>query len=252
MLRDEARAVFPRTVIPRDFDTIEIPFAERGRPELVRWDPDAAAATGAAEPPNSVDAEPAAAEPPNWSTPSPRPPSPRREGPGSRGLRAGSLRYERLGTHHAAELEALMLDPRVWRTLQDPGEPPPTAPDILRNIERKHAHWEIHGSASGWCVTAPTAWRSAAAGCNTPRSPARARSRSAGGAARRWGRGFATELALTSIEAAFESLGLAEVIAYTQPDNLASRRVMEKAGMVYQGELIHEDLPHVLYRLQAP
>ena len=38
MVRDEARAVFPRTVIPRDFDTIEIPFAERGEPALVRWE----------------------------------------------------------------------------------------------------------------------------------------------------------------------------------------------------------------------
>ncbi len=38
LLRDEARAVFPRTVLPRDFDTIEIPFPERGEPELVRWD----------------------------------------------------------------------------------------------------------------------------------------------------------------------------------------------------------------------
>ena len=37
VLRDEARAVFARTVLPRDFDTIEIPFAERGEPELVRW-----------------------------------------------------------------------------------------------------------------------------------------------------------------------------------------------------------------------
>ncbi len=37
LLRDEARAIFPRTVLPRDFDTITIPFAERGRPELVRW-----------------------------------------------------------------------------------------------------------------------------------------------------------------------------------------------------------------------
>ncbi|MGA9858304.1 MAG: ribonuclease Z [Solirubrobacteraceae bacterium] len=37
-LRDEARAVFPQTVVPRDFDTIEIPFAERGEPALVRWD----------------------------------------------------------------------------------------------------------------------------------------------------------------------------------------------------------------------
>jgi len=37
-VRDEARAVFPGAVIPRDFDTIEIPFAERGGPELIRWD----------------------------------------------------------------------------------------------------------------------------------------------------------------------------------------------------------------------
>jgi ribonuclease Z len=37
VLRDEARAVFPETVLPRDFDSIEIPFAERGRPELLRF-----------------------------------------------------------------------------------------------------------------------------------------------------------------------------------------------------------------------
>ncbi len=38
-IRDEAREVFPDTVVPRDFDTIEIPLAERGEPELVRWEP---------------------------------------------------------------------------------------------------------------------------------------------------------------------------------------------------------------------
>jgi ribonuclease Z len=38
LLRDEARAVFQRTVLPRDFDTIELPFPERGEPKLVRWD----------------------------------------------------------------------------------------------------------------------------------------------------------------------------------------------------------------------
>lgn len=37
LLRDEARAIFPNTAIPRDFDTVEIPFAERGGPELIRW-----------------------------------------------------------------------------------------------------------------------------------------------------------------------------------------------------------------------
>jgi ribonuclease Z len=38
LLRDEARAAFANTVLPRDFDTIEIPFSERGEPHLVRWD----------------------------------------------------------------------------------------------------------------------------------------------------------------------------------------------------------------------
>ncbi len=44
-LRDEAREVFPATVVPRDFDTIEIPFAERGEPTLVRWQAAQAAAS---------------------------------------------------------------------------------------------------------------------------------------------------------------------------------------------------------------
>jgi ribonuclease Z len=37
LLRDEAREVFAETVMPRDFDAIEIPLPERGPPELVRW-----------------------------------------------------------------------------------------------------------------------------------------------------------------------------------------------------------------------
>ena len=32
----EARAVFPETVVPKDFDIIELPFRERGEPRLVR------------------------------------------------------------------------------------------------------------------------------------------------------------------------------------------------------------------------
>ncbi len=36
-LRDQARAVFAATEAPRDFDTIEVPFPERGRATLVRW-----------------------------------------------------------------------------------------------------------------------------------------------------------------------------------------------------------------------
>jgi ribonuclease Z len=58
LLRDEARVVFPGTVIPRDFDTIEVPFAERGEPTLIRWDARAAATAAAA----AAAAERAAAE----------------------------------------------------------------------------------------------------------------------------------------------------------------------------------------------
>jgi len=33
---EEARELFPDTVVPRDFDVVEIPFPERGQPELIR------------------------------------------------------------------------------------------------------------------------------------------------------------------------------------------------------------------------
>jgi ribonuclease Z len=36
-LREEARELFAATEVPRDFDTIEVPFPERGPAELIRW-----------------------------------------------------------------------------------------------------------------------------------------------------------------------------------------------------------------------
>src|SRR5687767_8717787 len=43
-VRDEARAVFPNTVVPRDFDEISVPFPERGEPALVKAEPEPVAA----------------------------------------------------------------------------------------------------------------------------------------------------------------------------------------------------------------
>jgi ribonuclease Z len=64
LLRDEARALFANTVLPRDFDTIELPLPERGQPTLVRWDerPPEAALPAATAPAAAI-AQPAATAP---------------------------------------------------------------------------------------------------------------------------------------------------------------------------------------------
>jgi RimJ/RimL family protein N-acetyltransferase len=46
-----------------------------------------------------------------------------------------------------------------------------------------------------------------------------------------WGHGYATEAAEASLRYGFERLGLGEIVAYTVPANVRSRRVMEKLGM---------------------
>jgi ribosomal-protein-alanine N-acetyltransferase len=66
-----------------------------------------------------------------------------------------------------------------------------------------------------------------------------------------WGKGFATEMARGSLNVAFQRLGFREIVALTLPTNQASRRVMEKAGLRYERDIIHAGLPHVLYRVKS-
>ena len=69
-----------------------------------------------------------------------------------------------------------------------------------------------------------------------------------------WGRGLATEIILACLRIAGEQLGLSSVVAITLPSNLASQRVMRRAGMAYERDILHEGEPHVLFRtaLRAP
>jgi len=41
---------------------------------------------------------------------------------------------------------------------------------------------------------------------------------------------------------------LVDVVSFTLPDNLTSRRVMEKLGFTFERDTRHAGLPHVLYR----
>jgi RimJ/RimL family protein N-acetyltransferase len=47
-----------------------------------------------------------------------------------------------------------------------------------------------------------------------------------------------------------EDLDLDELVAFTLPENVRSRRVMEKAGLFYERDIVHAGLPHVLYRIR--
>ena len=73
-----------------------------------------------------------------------------------------------------------------------------------------------------------------------------------------WGKGLAFEGARAAVKHAFGVLGLEEIVSFTVPANLHSRRVMEKLGMTHdpRDDFDHPGLPsghpmrrHVLYRL---
>jgi ribosomal-protein-alanine N-acetyltransferase len=63
-----------------------------------------------------------------------------------------------------------------------------------------------------------------------------------------WNLGLATEMALACSEIAFDILRLDNLVCLTLTTNIASQGVMQKAGFIYEREVIHADLPHVLYR----
>ena len=63
-----------------------------------------------------------------------------------------------------------------------------------------------------------------------------------------WGRGYATEIGRMLAGLALGPLDLESVIAYTLPGNARSHHVLEKCGFAEEGEIVHEELPHVLYR----
>jgi RimJ/RimL family protein N-acetyltransferase len=65
---------------------------------------------------------------------------------------------------------------------------------------------------------------------------------------RYWGRGLATEGARETVAVAFDEAGLERVISVTHPDHHASRRVMEKCGLLLQGERsVHGGLSRVVW-----
>jgi [ribosomal protein S5]-alanine N-acetyltransferase len=159
------------------------------------------------------------------------------------------LRGTRVTPDDHDALCALLGDPRVGATLGGTLSPA----EVEASLAAKMAHWERHDF--GWWL-----WRERATG--DPVARGGLQHTHVGGRdevevgwavmADRWGEGFATELGAASLRVAFERLALPDVVAFTLPENVASRRVMEKLGFAYERDVVHAGLPHVLYRIAGP
>jgi RimJ/RimL family protein N-acetyltransferase len=133
------------------------------------------------------------------------------------------------------DLVELDSDPEVMRFLTN-GRPTPrekiereTLPRIIRDYERLRGLGRMAaierstGAFLGWI------------GLDPPESGGPDDELELGYRLRRsaWGRGYATEGSLALIRRAFDEFGVRRIWAQTMAVNLASRRVMEKAGLRY-------------------
>lgn len=67
-----------------------------------------------------------------------------------------------------------------------------------------------------------------------------------------WGKGYATEAAIACVDYGFKTLKLKRIVGRAMSANLASVRVLEKAGLKLAGEMIFEEHPGLYFILDAP
>jgi [ribosomal protein S5]-alanine N-acetyltransferase len=150
-------------------------------------------------------------------------------------MRTERLDGEPLGPAHADRLAGLIGDPRVGETLGGVRSPAEAA----ENAAGHAAHWRSHGFGYWLWTERATGEPVARGGLHTAEVEGEPVVEIGWAvAAEHWGRGIATELGAASIDAAGR-LGIPEVVAFTLPANVGSRRVMEKLGMRYERVFEH-------------
>jgi [ribosomal protein S5]-alanine N-acetyltransferase len=167
-------------------------------------------------------------------------------------LETDRMVLERVRAEHAEALFALLSDPRIARTLFASGEPQSDAV-MAENLLSKLDHWQRYGFGmwllrdrqTGAVVGRGGLQHTFVAGCDEVEVGWAI-------APELWGQGLATEMALAAVAVAFDDLGLGEIVAFTLPTNVASRRVTAKSGFVFEQQIVHAGLPHVLYRQSRP
>jgi [ribosomal protein S5]-alanine N-acetyltransferase len=163
---------------------------------------------------------------------------------------------EPVGQRHRENAMALFGDPRVaaWIWPLERDDSGPRTPDQANGlVDRFLAHWAGHGYGMWYFAERESGDFVGQIGLQQADVEGRAVVEIGWTLLpAHWGQGYATEAARAALAYGFETVDLDEVVSFTLPHNLASRRVMEKLGMAYDHDFIHADLPHVLYRLPNP
>jgi RimJ/RimL family protein N-acetyltransferase len=155
------------------------------------------------------------------------------------------LRAERLTAAHAAELQRMHDDPAVMAHLGGVRNAAQTAAYLARNLK----HWADHGFGL-WIL------RELDGGDPVGRAVLRhilidgidEVEVGYGFYRAYWGRGLATEVTTECLALGRRHLHLGSIVAITSPDNLASNRVLQKAGLVHERDLIQDGVPSSLFR----
>lgn len=67
-----------------------------------------------------------------------------------------------------------------------------------------------------------------------------------------WGKELAVEMGKKALNIAFNKFYYPNVVCLTLVENKKSERVMQKIGFAFEDNIIHANLPHLLYRYQNP
>lgn len=153
-----------------------------------------------------------------------------------------------LQQHSASDLDELYLirsDPEVMRFITGA---PATKEQTLEGLNKHLNRWAEFGFGS-WAIRfkndpAIVGW------CGLDFLDTTTEIEVGYGLAKKyWGLGIATEAAEASLRFGFEQLNLERIVAVAYPQNIASRRVMEKLGMKYVREGFYYGADMVYYQI---
>jgi [ribosomal protein S5]-alanine N-acetyltransferase len=155
------------------------------------------------------------------------------------------IRAERLTAAHLPVLQAMHHDERLMATLGGLRSDAETDEYLARNL----AHWAEHGFGI-WILRDPGTGRVIGRAGLRHLTVARVPEVELSYALfpEFWGRGLATDAARACVTIGRDWLGFASVVALTLRSNTASQRVLRKAALAREREVMHRGVVHVLFR----